>query len=357
MTATPDPVSSARIGPGAATDGARVLVVVPAWNAAVHLPAALGSLLAQTLQDWVCVVVDDGSTDGTAAVVTSCPDPRVVLVQQENAGVAAARNAALTHPAGAGCELVAFLDADDLLLPDALERLAAALDASPGTVGAYGTAEYVDGDGAPFAPGLHPSRQRDRRRARGPDLAAVPPGHDRTTFAMLAVSGPIWPSSVAMLRLHVVRSVGGFATDLAQCEDWDLYIRASRSGDFVFLDRQVAWYRRHDANLTNDLGQSARLAHVVRCRAWGDPDNTARQQLTAARAWRALQHRRVVHCARVVVASARSGGPGAASAAVRVLAVELVQLLRVRPPTGPTGTPAGTPVTVLAYRTVPAVEP
>ncbi len=324
-----------------------VAVVVPARDAGRYLAAALGSLQRQTRSDWTCVVVDDGSTDDTAEVATSfLDDPRIRLVRQANAGVAAARNAGLGLVRGSGAHLVAFLDADDVLLPDALERLGAALEDNPDAVGAYGTAEYVDGDGRPVAPGLHPQRQRDRREVRGLDLGQVPPDRPLTTFRMLVVVGPVWPSAVVLLRLAVVTAVGGFAEDLPQCEDWDLYLRSSRHGPLVFVDEQVAWYRRHDANLTNGTADNAHLVHVVRCRAWADPANSRGQRLLAARAWRALQHRRAVRAVQRCVRAARARDGADLRRALRVARLETLALLRVtRPVGGPTGSPEGTPST------------
>ena len=102
----------------------RIGIVTPAFNVAPFIGAAIGSVLRQTHTDWRMVVVDDGSTDRTAAVVRSFHDPRLSLIRQPNAGVSAARNrgaAALT------CDAILFLDGDDWLAPFALEVLARGL--------------------------------------------------------------------------------------------------------------------------------------------------------------------------------------------------------------------------------------
>ncbi len=104
----------------------RVSVVIPVHNGERFLAEAIRSVLAQTLTDLEVVVVDDGSTDGSAAVAASFPGVR--CVRRDNRGVAAARNAGLD---ATRAELVAFLDQDDLWLPTKLECQIAVLDREP----------------------------------------------------------------------------------------------------------------------------------------------------------------------------------------------------------------------------------
>jgi glycosyltransferase involved in cell wall biosynthesis len=90
----------------------RVGIVTPAWNVARWIDGTIRSVLEQTHADWRMVVVDDGSTDATAALVGRVADPRVTLLRQANAGVSAARNAGLAA-LDPGADAVLFLDADD----------------------------------------------------------------------------------------------------------------------------------------------------------------------------------------------------------------------------------------------------
>ena len=116
-----DPV--ARSAPSGATDRVRFSVVIPTYNREGTLPRAIASVLAQTAADIEIVVVDDGSTDNTAAVARAIDDPRVTYVGQPNRGVSAARNAGAAVATG---EFLVFLDSDDELLPDAIATLEAA---------------------------------------------------------------------------------------------------------------------------------------------------------------------------------------------------------------------------------------
>lgn len=112
---------------------ARVSVVIPAFNAARYLSAAIGSVFAQTIPVAEIVVVDDGSQDATASVASSFPGVRVVA--QRHRGIAATRNRGIEAASG---DWIAFLDADDLWFPDKLERQVALANTSPSTTLVFG---------------------------------------------------------------------------------------------------------------------------------------------------------------------------------------------------------------------------
>ncbi len=105
-------------------------IVVPAFNAAATLPETLDSLSAQSFGDFEIIVVDDGSTDGTAAVAEAHAkgDRRVRIVQQNNRGLAGARNTGIAHARGA---LIGFCDSDDRWMPDKLDAHVLHLATSP----------------------------------------------------------------------------------------------------------------------------------------------------------------------------------------------------------------------------------
>src|SRR5581483_4609036 len=100
-------------------------VIIPVFNRAAHLKAALASVLAQTEQDFEVLVVDDGSTDNPAEVAQSFADPRIRLIRQENRGGGPARNTGIDAARG---RFVALLDSDDVFLPDHLSAMRALLD-------------------------------------------------------------------------------------------------------------------------------------------------------------------------------------------------------------------------------------
>jgi glycosyltransferase involved in cell wall biosynthesis len=183
----------------------QVGLVIPAWNVAPYLNETIASVLAQTHAAWRLVVVDDGSTDSTGAVVESCSDPRISLIRQANAGVSAARNhglAALDDEA----EAVLFLDGDDRLAQDALARMVAALHAARKAVAAVGPC-VIGG--------------QVRRAASGDVLERL---LWRNRFAN--------PGQVLIRRSAVMR-VGPFQTDLRYGEDWDYLVRLAMLGRFA----------------------------------------------------------------------------------------------------------------------------
>lgn len=224
-----------------------ISIVVPAHNAAAYLAATLAAVRRQTVADWELIVVDDGSTDGTAALAraVAAQDMRVRLVAQENAGVAAARNTGYAHSDPSASYLI-FLDADDVWEQDALEALLAALQDRPTAVGAHGKMRFIDEQGAPCRQSELPRHQRrygiaDRR------LAILGPG-EPTTFAVLVVFCAISTPGQLLIRRPVFDALGPFDSALTPVEDWDMWLRLSRQGTIAFVDAVVLNYRQHGAN-------------------------------------------------------------------------------------------------------------
>lgn len=106
----------------------KVSIITPVFNGARFILEAANSVLAQDCRDWEWIIVNDGSTDGTMALLDGLDDPRIKVIHRSNAGASAARNAGLSRAQG---EYITFLDADDLLPSNALHLRAAFLDAHP----------------------------------------------------------------------------------------------------------------------------------------------------------------------------------------------------------------------------------
>ena len=189
----------------------RIGIVTPAFNVAPWIGDALRSVMAQSHRDWRMVVVDDGSADATAAVVAGFDDSRLQLIRQANAGVAAARNRALTAVAG---DALLFLDADDWLAPGTLARLDAALAASAdAVVAAACPAAFVPAD----ASGV-------REILRPPVGDLLEPLLERNLFAN---------GGHVLVRRTAVAAVGGFRAELAYGEDWAFWVRLALLGRFA----------------------------------------------------------------------------------------------------------------------------
>lgn len=264
-------------------------ITLAAYDAQDWLGSTLDSLLAQDdFTDWMCVIVDDGSTDDTARIAAdyTARDARITLVRQPNGGLSAARNAGLAA-LPADLPYVAFIDADDLYVEGGLAQLVAALEERPDAVGAFGLAEMIDETGAPLAPGAHPSRQRDRRSLRRYGFKPVALDAD-STFDDVGVYGPVWPPLVAVLRLPAVRSISGFDVGIALREDWDFYIRLTRTGPLAVVDDVVALYRRHSGNLSNARLAGALQEEAVRRKSYLSHENSVGQRIMVRRVWRRL---------------------------------------------------------------------
>lgn len=266
----------------------RIAVIVAAHNSQDFIEMTLASLVEQQLDDWACVVVDDGSTDETATRVKAIAsrDGRFSVSTVGHAGVSAARNAGLfaLDPA---IPYVMFLDSDDLLLPDALGTLLDQLERRPDAVGAYGLAEYIDLSGRPLDGPKHSHVQRSRRVFDRTFRTRVLEQGEDTTFESLAIYGNIWPPGTALVRAPLARSTGGFLEGLGLLEDWDFFLRLATAGPFVHLDRQVAWYRRR-AGAPTDPADAAYYSAVaaVRHHVWLWPATTDDQRRMLRRSHR-----------------------------------------------------------------------
>lgn len=234
---------------------ARVAVIMAARDAAATIERAVASVRGQTMGDFDLVVVDDGSTDDTAAVLAGIDDPRLRVIRQANAGPAAARNRAI---AASRAEFVACLDADDLWAPEKLAWQLAALADAPDAAVAYGWADVVDADLA--------HAYSDRRIRRDGDV-----------YAALLRSNFIFSGSNTMIRRAVLDRVGGFDETLRAVEDWELHVRIARHHPFACVPRVVLRYRLTDDSLSSriDVMKSAVTDACARIFAASPPEHAA----------------------------------------------------------------------------------
>src|SRR5579871_790612 len=240
-------------------------IVIPAYNACRFLAPTLDAILAQSVADWECVVVDDGSGDNTAALIADymARDPRIRMVQKPNGGVSSARNRGFAE-LSASVKYVTFMDQDDVWLPDALEALWTELERRPDVIGVHGLADMIDAEGTPIEPGGFAAYQRVRMGYDGKQMVALPPDAP-SDFASLVFCGRIYPPGVILTRREAHTQVGPWDATFSQVQDWDMCIRLSRLGPFHYLDKILVLYRRHERNGSNDnvrnLQETRRLYH------------------------------------------------------------------------------------------------
>jgi hypothetical protein len=185
----------------------RVSVIIPAFNAEAHIAAAIESVLGQSYRGFELIVVDDGSTDGTAAIVRGYPSVR--LIQKPNGGVSSARNRGL-HAANG--HYAAFLDADDRWHPDKLSVQVRALDCHSDADLSYVTSTI---DAEEFG-------QACRRSAQPDDCAWRIVVDDRYESTFIE---PYFGMSGVMVKTSALIGIGGFDESLRIGEDVDMYLR------------------------------------------------------------------------------------------------------------------------------------
>ena len=202
----------------------KVSAIIPVFNGSATLRQAIDSVLDQNSRSIELIVVDDGSTDSTPAIIESY-GARVQQIRQVNAGPAAARNAGVRTARG---EYLAFLDADDRWLPGMLDRAIVILDSDPDCVMAYGNLLMVDSDGRSLAAYLISGEYT----------------HAPSMEDILARMWPIMPSA-ALIRRSAFDACGGFVEDFrgAGFEDAFLWLRLREQGHFHYIPEVLAVWR------------------------------------------------------------------------------------------------------------------
>jgi len=226
-------------------------VIMPVYNHAGYVADAIRSILAQTRSDWQCIIVDDGSTDGSAEIVdelvrehgqTAGGRQQLVAIHQANAGPAAARNAALELAMG---QWLTYLDSDDVWFPQTLQRYGAYVEAHPEAQFIYGYRHRLNPDGSTTElPGEHQDRETGAAEL-----------FERMFLSHLCVC----------YRRDLLDKAGRYDDALRSCEDYELYLRLSLHCRFQPLGAATGLRRRHETNISRQTGASRMLeAEVLR---------------------------------------------------------------------------------------------
>jgi glycosyltransferase involved in cell wall biosynthesis len=210
---------------------ATVSIIMPAYNVAPYIRAAIESVLDQTFPDLEVLVIDDGSTDATFEIAAACAarDPRVRVLHQPNGGISTARNHGLRAASG---DVIAILDSDDLWAPAYLATQVRILEQRPDIDIVTGNAWFLGGrlSGQPARP------VPDLRPA--PDLARILA--DETAVFIMSI-----------FRRRVYETIGGFDEFLRTNEDYDFWLRAAAAGfRFYRNDEPLGHYRQRDDSLS-----------------------------------------------------------------------------------------------------------
>jgi glycosyltransferase involved in cell wall biosynthesis len=205
---------------------------MPAFNVAPFILESVESVLGQTFADLELIVVDDGSSDGTADQLLSVKDPRLQIIRQANGGSSSARNSGIKCGAG---EYIGFIDADDLWQPKKLEAHVSFLDQHPEVDLTFSRSELIDEEGR--------ATGRTSVRASGNIL-----------LEDLVTENIVNNGSAVVMRRKALDQAGHFDPELKACVDWDLWLRVAmlRSGNIFCLNGLLTKYRMRSGQITKD---------------------------------------------------------------------------------------------------------
>lgn len=209
-----------------------VSVIIPNYNYAHYIGEAVESVLRQTYQPLEVIVVDDGSRDDSLSVLEQFGN-KISLLTQQNSGVSAARNFGASQSSG---ELIAFLDADDVWLPEKIEKQVRLFNEDPAIGLVHVGVEDIDGGGSVVCrhlSGLHGNVSKDLLLFEKPVI--------------------LGGGSGAVVRRELFQSVGGFDTRLSTSADWDFHFQVCLNSEVGFIPEVLLRYRVHSSNMHGNI--------------------------------------------------------------------------------------------------------
>jgi len=225
--------------------GNSLSVLTTVYNAEKYIQAAVESILNQTYADFEFIIINDGSTDGTLALLEgfAVQDKRIRLISRENKGLVASLNEGLEL---VNTPLIARMDADDIAMPNRLEEQVAFLKLNPDVVVVGGSVIIIDDEGR--------------------ELTSLSPAKDDATLQDYAIRGhcPI-DHPAAMIRTEVIKMQGGYRPDFYPAEDLDLWLRLAEVGKLANLGSVVIKYRFLDNSISSTLAEKQFLAAKRAC--------------------------------------------------------------------------------------------
>jgi len=251
-------------------------VVVPAHNVAAYIGPALDSLFAELPADSEVIVVDDGSTDGTARVIDGYRDRVAAIHHPSASGPGPARNRGAARATG---KYLAFHDADDLVLPGRFSAELELLEADPSIDLVFGNGIKIDPVGRPLGPVIPVRHVRRLRR--------------RTGVAELLRGSFVYPQALTMRRERFV-ALGGFIDK--PVEDWEFSLKAALSCRLRFLDRPVFAYRRQEGSVS--MREREYAESMLDMLETFVADHAEVKRIAGTRAVRQAVARRLARCAR-----------------------------------------------------------
>ncbi|MBD2022190.1 glycosyltransferase [Leptolyngbya sp. FACHB-36] len=218
-----------------------ISVIIPVFNGAKTIRDTIASVLAQSFSEFELLIINDGSTDDTLAVVSSFDDPRIQVFSYPNAGSNPSRNRGIDHARG---EYISFIDADDLWTPDKLAAQRQALQAQPQAAVAYSWTDCIDEQGQYLRQGAH----------------ATIAGNVLANFLLTDCIGS---GSNVLVRKSALVEVGKFDESLANAQDWDMWLRLAARYPFACVPKVQVLYRVSAGSLSSNVQRMATASFRV----------------------------------------------------------------------------------------------
>lgn len=214
-----------------------VTVVIPTFNRAHLVSQAIESVLAQTMTDFELILVDDGSTDNTEAMSAAFADPRIRYVRQNNSGPGIARNRGVAE---SNAELIAFLDSDDLWVPEKLAAVVTCAHAHPEVNAVFHDLEWRRDEEVKqsFMRAFSPTMNRWSAIRKGSKEGVIT---SRDIYLMLLKEIPIKPTALIVNKAAFLYC-GCFGT-LRVAQDWEFLLRYCKRNEFAYIDEPLGAIR------------------------------------------------------------------------------------------------------------------
>jgi glycosyltransferase involved in cell wall biosynthesis len=206
----------------------KVSVIIPNYNYAKYIAETIDSVLAQTYPNLEVIVVDDGSKDDSLKILRSYGD-KITVIEQKNQGVARARNIGTAYSNG---EYIAFLDADDVWLPEKLERQMEKFFANEEIGFVHCSMTFISPNGDIIG---------ENRNGMEGNVAGE--------FLRLRRGVVVGAGSTGIVKRNIFDEVGGFDTRLSTSADWDFCYRLARNHEIGFIIKPLVLYRIHNSNM------------------------------------------------------------------------------------------------------------
>ena len=210
----------------------KISVLMPVYNAGLYLDEAINSILNQTFESFEFIIIDDGSTDNSIDVLERYAknDPRVKIIKRGNRGISETRNELIGY---AQAKYIAWMDADDVSMPERLASQYSYLSQHTGVVAIGVSTLLIDPDGENLCDWISPKT------------------HEEIDATHMSGRGGaiVFPSS--MMTKDAVSSVGGFSNTLVAAEDLDLFLKLAEIGRLVNIAPLLFHYRQHEKSISH----------------------------------------------------------------------------------------------------------